>query len=95
MDERTTGPLDFYTNSIWLKSNTDSDQIVLAYNTGNRVGIEWTVTPQWKRFILSESSYNTSNYRESENQNFLFGTRGGGSDYSSSTNVPQTLDILA
>jgi hypothetical protein len=86
-------PSDFYAHSIHFKSNTSENQIILAYNTGNQVGQEFTVTPEWQRFVLADSDYLTSNYIEGS-ANFIFGIRGGELTYFHGPNTPQTADIL-
>lgn len=57
----TTSAAESYTQSVYLKSNTGSNQNIIFYgrNTGTRTPI--TVTSEWQRFEITGES-NTSNY---------------------------------
>lgn len=72
------------TATIWLKSNTSSNQNVLMYWNGGQ-GQVFNVTPEWQRFTLNNLSATTSS--------LLFGTRGGSGFFY--TGGDATLDILA
>jgi hypothetical protein len=51
-----------YAYSIWLKSNTGSDQVVLARDDGasGTTQVLWTVTPTWQRFTYTATTNTTS-----------------------------------
>lgn len=74
-----------YSHSIWLKSNSGSNQRVLIYgNASAETSISVTVTPQWQRFVMPATASGAVSY-------FSFGIhdshRPGAADLS--------LDILA
>jgi hypothetical protein len=72
------------TTTIYLKSNTSSNQNVLMYWGGGQ-GQVFLVTPSWQRFTLSNLSVGTDA--------IVFGTRGGTGNFFNGGDL--TLDILA
>jgi hypothetical protein len=72
------------TTTIYLKSNTSSNQNVLMYWGGGQ-GQVFLVTPSWQRFTLSNLSVGTDA--------IVFGTRGGSGNFFNGGDL--TLDILA
>lgn len=72
------------TFTIYLKSNTSSNQNVLIYWSAGQ-GQVFSVTPEWQRFTLSNLTAGTAGIR--------FGTRGGTGNFYSGGDA--TLDILA
>ena len=72
------------TTTIYLKSNTSSNQNVLMYWGGGQ-GQVFVVTPSWQRFTLSNLSVGTDA--------IVFGTRGGSGNFFNGGDL--TLDILA
>jgi hypothetical protein len=71
------------TATIYLKSNTSSNQEVLVYWAGGQ-GDVFEVTPEWQRFTLSNLTATTSG--------FVFGTRGGSGSFFNGGD--EVLDIL-
>jgi hypothetical protein len=72
------------TATIWLKSNTSSNQNVVMYRSTGQ-GQVIVVTPTWQRFTLSNLS--------SGSGNLVFGTRGGSGNFYNGGDA--NLDILA
>ena len=71
------------TATIYLKSNTSSNQEVLVYWSGGQ-GDVFEVTPEWQRFTLSNLTAATSG--------FVLGTRGGSGSFFNGGD--EVLDIL-
>ena len=76
-----------HVKSIWMKSNTGSNQNVLLYDSGDANSIVCVVTPTWQRFVLGNGA------AQAKNSNLTIGCRTAGAEYYRGGDA--VLDILA
>jgi len=89
---------DFYSNTLWMKSNDANSYTIQMYDANGGIGNEFVVTPTWQRFSIDGSTtFKNSNHTATTAPMIVFGLRNQ-PDYNSypvgNTNS-QTADILA